>query len=238
MIKINLNKLNEHEKLIFEIIKEKSLTLDSIKITQAAEIANCSISKISKIAKKIGFKNYKQFQDYIYNRELRLNPISDELARLSSFIEHFDHSLVEQMIKLINKHQRIVLFGYGPSFLVAQYFEYKLNTIFKKFAIALSDELGVSSLVDESTLVIVFSTTGNFRSFSDIYRITKDKGGDLLLISEEFNNDFKNSADQIFVLNEQSQPQILMPHEKSRAIFFIFIEEVLRKIIIKDNNHK
>ncbi|HHW22016.1 MAG TPA: hypothetical protein GXX26_03915 [Clostridiaceae bacterium] len=49
---------------------------------------------------------------------------SSELERLKNFIDNFDAALVDQFAELVQAHEKIILFGYRPSFICAQYFEY------------------------------------------------------------------------------------------------------------------
>jgi len=134
-------------------------------------------------------------------------------------------------MSLLNSHEKIILFGYGPSFIVAQYFEYKLRIFTNKFVIAVSDELSVWTMVDEKTLVVIFTATGSFRSFETVYKATKEKNSDVLVIAEEYNTSLMETCDRLFWLSKFPQSPDLKPHEKSRTVFFIFIEEVIQRLI-------
>jgi len=231
MINIDLNNLNPLEKEIYNTLTQKALSISNIKIIQAAEFCNCSISKISKVVKKLGFKNYKQFMSFLYGETISVTFTSNELNRLKQFIDDFDSKVVDDFIDLINKHERIILFGYGPSFIVAQYFEYKLHTITNKYSIAMQDALSVKNMADNKSLLVIFTATGTFKSFEDIYRTAKEKDCTVSVISEEYNPSLVNTCDNLFWLSKYNQPSELKPHEKSRTIFFIFIEEVMQKLM-------
>jgi len=230
MINIDFNKLNPLEKKINEILMNYAKKAPDVTINEAAELCGCSISKISKFVKKLGFSNYKQYVDFIYGRVQPQQKFSTELERLKSFIDDFDGSLVDEFIELMQAHEKIILFGYGPSFICAQYFEYKLRIETNKVVIAVPDEISVENLIDDSSLLIIFSTTGQFRSFNPIYRIAKEKGCSVLLIIEEYNPNLQAGYDRIFWLSKYPQPQELKPYEKSRTVFFIFIEEVIQRL--------
>lgn len=232
MINIDLSNLNTLEKEIFNILMAQSKVESDIKINQAAELCNCSVSKISKFVKKLGFTNYKQYMNFLYGREMNIIQSSSELSRIKKVIDDFDYSMVDAFLDLFDSHDRIVLFGYGPSLIVAQYFEYRLRISSNKFIISISDELSVESMVDESTLLVIFTATGAFKSFESIYNASKKKGGDVLIIVEEYNTALFSNCDRIFWLSKFPQPANLKPHEKSRTVFFIFIEEVIQKMIV------
>ncbi|MBU3112078.1 MurR/RpiR family transcriptional regulator [Clostridium lacusfryxellense] len=234
MINIDFNKLNPLEKMINETLITLSKTATNITITKAAENCDCSVSKISKFAKKLGFNNFKQYIDFLYGKDLPENRSSVELERIKNFIDDFDISLVDEFIKLLNSYKKIILFGYGPSFIATQYFEYKLRINTNKFVIAVPDEISVESLLDDKSLLVIFSTTGKFKSFERINTLAKEKNCQVLLIVEEYNESLLTNYSKIFWMSKFLQPDILKPYEKSRIVFFIFIEEVIQRIIFNN----
>lgn len=232
MINIDFNRLNPLEKKINETLLDHSKTVFDITINDAAALCGCSISKISKFVKKLGFNNYKQYIDFLYGREQPQHPSSAELERIKNFINDFDIALVDEFIELMNAHEKIILFGYGPSFICAQYFEYKLRIVTNKVVIAVPDEISVENLVDDTSLLVIFSTTGQFKSFDHLNTDAKEKGCSVLLIIEEYNPKLLTDYDRIFWLSKHLQPRDLKPYEKSRTIFFIFVEEVIQHILM------
>ncbi len=236
MINIDFNKLNPLEKQIHDQLLKYSQEHQDIKINIAAEMCDCSVSKISKFVKKLGFANYKQYMDFLYGKEIHQKNSSSELERLQNFINDFDPSMVDDFIQLLNKHEKVILFGYGPSFISAQYFEYKLRISTNKFISTAPDEITVNTMVDENTLLIVLTTTGAFRSFENIYQLAKKKGCEVLLIAKEYNTSLMSNCDRIIWLSRFPQSDQLKPHEKSRTVFFIFIEEVIQRLLSIRNN--
>ncbi|HYE11071.1 MAG TPA: RpiR family transcriptional regulator, partial [Patescibacteria group bacterium] len=146
MINIDFSKLNQLEHKIYNRLLECSKLHSDLKITQAADLCSCSVSKISKFVKKLGFTNYKQFMDFLYGKEISQKKTSSELERIKLFIDDFDASLVEEFIELMNNHEKIILFGYGPSFICAQYFEYRLRVCSSKFILAVGDEISLETM--------------------------------------------------------------------------------------------
>lgn len=233
MINIDLDRLNPLEKNINEKLTNYAKVSSDLSIRKASEVCGCSISKISKFVKKLGFKNFKQYVDFLYDRGQLQTEVSDELERLKKFIDNFDIALVDEFIELMQAHERIILFGYGPSFICAEYFEYKLRIVTNKVVIAVPDEVSVRKLMDDSTLLVIFSTTGQFKSFDEIYKTAKEKRCNVLFIMEEYNPQMQNGYDKIFWLSRYPQPQGLKPYEKTRTVFLIFIEEVIRRLLFK-----
>jgi len=87
-------------------------------------------------------------------------------------------------------------------------------------------------MADDKSLLVIFTATGSFKSFEDIYKNAKAKDCTVLVVSEEYNPSLVNACDNLFWLSKYNQSSDLKPHEKSRTIFFIFIEEVIRKLML------
>lgn len=230
MFNIDFDALNPLERQIHTTLKQASRTAETIRITDAAQMCNCSVSKISKFVQKLGFANYKKYLDYLYGRAQPETKPSCELERIGRFLETFDQNKVRELANLIHDSNKLVLLGYGPSYLCAQYFEYKFKTCTNKICIAVPDDLTASSIIDANTLLLVFTVTGAFKSFEEIYRETKAKGAEVALILEEYNPSVLTRYDRIFCLTDGHQPAELKAYEKSRTVFFIFMEEVIREL--------
>jgi len=231
MITIDLDALNPLEKQIHEQMTRHSKMMSTIRINQAAEFCHCSVSKISKFVKKVGFSNYKQYLDFLYGKDISPMDSSNELNRVRSFIDSFETAMVMELLALIDRHDKIALFGYGPSFLCARYFEYRFRNCSDKTFMAVSDEITLNNMVDESTLLLIITETGRFLSFQDVYAGAKQKGARVVIIAEEYNTELFNQCDRIFWLSPTSQPMHLQPYEKSRTLFFIFFEEIIQRLL-------
>lgn len=233
MINVNVNKLNPlelsvHNKLS-KIIKEK----DNIKIVEAAEYCDVSSSKISKLVRKLGFENFKQYKLFFRGDQIISDgkKKSSELERLKNYIENFDPVLIDNFLSIFNKYNKIVLFGLGPSFICVEYFAYKLALLSGKSISVAPSEDYAGRLIDKETLLIVFSVTGKFSSFKSLLHTVKSSEAEMLLILEEYNTSLALKIDNIFYLTDSTQNEDLLPFEKTRTVFFIFIEEVITKLM-------
>ncbi|HCY86637.1 MAG TPA: RpiR family transcriptional regulator [Desulfobacteraceae bacterium] len=231
MITIDFNTLNPLEKHIHEQMRQYSRTMPTIRINQAAAFCNCSVSKISKFVKKLGFNNYRQYLDFLYGKQMTPETQSDELNRVKSFIDTFDTAMIDELLALIDRHPKIALFGYGPSLLCAQYFEYRLRNCSDKTAMAVSDEVTLKNMADDATLLLIITETGRFQSFRNVYDSAREKGATVVIIAEEYNTGLVDQCDRIFWLSSTPQPMHLAPYEKSRTLFFIFLEEVVQRLL-------
>jgi DNA-binding MurR/RpiR family transcriptional regulator len=230
MLSIDISRLNALEKTIYERIRAAAGDT-GLSITGAADLCGCSVSKISKFARRLGFAGYKQFISYVLGKEIVQKESSPELQRIAGFLSRFDEALTDQVIAAINKHTKIILFGYGPSFYCLQYFEYKLQFTTNKTITATDDDLIVRSLIDKESLLLIFSVTGGFKSFTDIYRLALERKCETILILEEYRASMLQEYGKVLFLTESFQSDELQPYEKSRTVFFIFIEEIIRKIL-------
>ncbi|WP_415327640.1 MurR/RpiR family transcriptional regulator [Chryseobacterium sp. MMS23-Vi53] len=225
---INKDLLNPLEKNIYSTLFQEIRQNDALSITEAAELCNCSPSKISKFVHKLGFKNYKEYSAFISGKAFTV--ISDEKERLNKFLEDFNPEIIDHFIQYLQKFEKIILFGYGPSFIVGQYFEYKLRSISDVPVWAVAHETAINDLLSNNNLVIIFSVTGQFRSFNNLYENIISKDGKVAFVLEEGCSEFMEKYNFTIFLSKYIQNSALLPHEKTRTTFFTFIEEVIRKM--------
>lgn len=233
MINLNLDNLNKLELKIYNTILSNVQEDKNLNIMKASEICDVSSSKISKTVKKIGFKNYKDFIKFCKGEltEFDDKSYSEELERLNKYIESFDESIVNEFIEKIQSSNKIVLYGLGPSFICCQYLEYKLRMCTNKTVLAINDEIQIKNIVDSETLFIIFSVTGKFSSFETVCNVVNQKDGKILIVFEEYNNNKYPHTSNIMYLSKFKQNDDLAPYEKTRTVLFIFIEEVIQKLL-------
>lgn len=230
MFTVDTTKLNPFDRKIIDELMAHAKSHPAYKIKDAAQICGCSISQVSKAIKKAGFSGYKNFIRVLYSGEQPREPALDELERLKRVIDDFDISAIDEFVSLIDEHERIILFGYGPSLISAQYFEYKLRFCSGAFVTTAPDEHSAKSLLEQASLLVIFTTTGQYRSFKGLALEAKKKEADVVVVSEEFNPVLLGNCNRYFVLTHHNQPDTLKPHEKTRTVFFIFFEQVIQKI--------
>lgn len=232
MIKVATDKLTKLEEELHDKLSKAVSANDKIKIIEAAEIGDVSPSKVSKLVRKLGFDNFKQYKLYFSGQEMtsKKQKQSNEIERLKLFLETFDTGIIHDFISIFQKYDKIVLFGLGPSFISAEYFAYKLATVSDKNVTVTQSEDFAERLADEKTLLIVFSVTGKFSSFHPLFQNVKKNGSNIMLILEEYVDTREFLADYIFHLSTFNQDDALLPFEKTRTVFFIFIEEIIAKL--------
>ncbi len=233
MFNVDTTKLNALEKKVVDTLVAYKQTGPAPKIPEAAQLCGCSVSQVSKAIKKAGFKGYKDFIQHLYLGKPPQAEGLEELERLKRVIDDFDLSTVDEFVELIYAHEKITLFGYGPSLISAQYFEYKLRFCFSAFVTTAPDEQSAKSLLDRSSLLVIFTTTGQYRSFEALTQEAKRKGADVVVVSEEFNPLLLENCNRYFVLTRHTQSEALKPYEKTRTVFFIFFEQVIQRILLR-----
>ncbi|WP_371017716.1 MurR/RpiR family transcriptional regulator [Pseudalkalibacillus sp. JSM 102089] len=232
MIKLDTNHLTKLEEEVHGKLSDVVATNDKLKIIDAAELCEVSPSKVSKLVRKLGFDNFKQYKLYFSGQQINLEKQkkSNEIERLMQFLENFDPALIDDFVSVFQKYKKVIIYGLGPSFISAEYFAYKLTVVTNKNITVAQSEDFASRLADEDTLLIVLSVTGKFSSFENLFTETKQNGADIMLILEEYVNTLNSMADYIFYLSKFNQDNSLLPFEKTRTVFFIFIEEVIARI--------
>jgi len=234
------NKLNQTEQIIHQKLTPLLKENPKLKIAEAAMICNVSPSKISKYVKKLGFENFKQYRLHFSGQVVLQERASgsDEITRVRNFLEHFDETLVNQFLTYFSKYEKIVLYGLGPTFILLEYFTYKLSFMTEKKIFVTQEENYIERLADEDTLLIIFSVTGAFASFDNIYHNVNTRGGAVLLVLEEYNTNVSSEVDNIIYLTSSAQNPDLLPYEKTRSIFLIYIEEIVSKLMVNAHQKK
>ncbi|MDO8107839.1 hypothetical protein Q6348_11600 [Isoptericola sp. b441] len=230
MLNLDTTKLNPVDQRIVDQLLTEGKRNPSLRIREAAEICGCSMSQVSRAVRKAGFSGYKDFLHVLSTGEQPLKPALAELERLKKVIDDFDIAAVDEFARLIQRHQKITLFGYGPSLICARYFEYKLHLCSSAFVTTAPDEQSARSLLDATSLLIILTTTGQFRSFGDLALDARANGADVVIVSEEFNPQLLETSSHYLVLSDHKQPDALEPYEKTRTVFFIFLEEVISRL--------
>ncbi|SET25860.1 MurR/RpiR family transcriptional regulator [Thorsellia anophelis] len=234
MIKVDGAGLNPLEKVIFSDSKLHIRSNSSIKITELAHQLNVSPSKISKFVRKLGFDSFKQYKEFIKvdeSLQIKQRQDSNELARIAKYISSFDNSLVEAFWYKLSACNKLIIYGIGPSFIVAEYFAYRLRIASNIFVLATNEETVVRNSDKEDTKLLILSTTGQFKSFED--DIAGLNYNEIIFLFEELRF-FEGLRDHtIYYLTQASGDNSLKPYEKSRTLFFIFLEEVIQKFLLK-----
>lgn len=230
-MRIQLNHLNELEQEIHETLSKESQGKTYLTITEAAKLTGVSPSKISKFVKKIGFNGYKEYFRFLTGQELvKQKKMNSEFARIKEFMENFDAQTVTYLAEQIQQYDKIILFGYGPTNICMEYFEYKLVYTVDKNVVRATQSSLIPSLLTENSLLLIFSVAGKFAQFDSLFSEAEKQQTKAILIMEELNTNLVVDKSEIIYLTKSQQDEKLLSHEKTRTILFMFIEEVIREL--------
>lgn len=192
-IKNHYTNLTENEKNIANYILTNSAEVKKLTSSNLSEDLNVSQSSIIKFCKKIGYDGYTEFKNSLIasNRDENQNFIHNEISitdspkqivekiayesktAIDSTISINDIETLNKTVSLIEKANRVFVFGLGASNLVAYDFAHKLLKLNKTTLCDVSShfQLANSTMMTEEDLAFVISFSGE----------TKE----VILISEE-----------------------------------------------------
>jgi DNA-binding MurR/RpiR family transcriptional regulator len=231
MISIDTARLNPLEKHVLETLSGYAKEHSRPTIVEAAQHCGCSVSHVSKAIKKAGFEGYKRYMDYLYTGEQPQQKTHDEIERLKRVLETFDVTMVDNFVDLVRSRSRIIVFGYGPSHIIAQYVEYKLRLCLDAVVTTPPDENTLRSLLGPDTLLIILTATGQYRSFHEVAALARSRDTDVVVVSEEYNSVLMEDCQRYIVLAKEKQPNDLEPYQKTRTLFLVFFEQVILKLL-------
>lgn len=235
MFTLNTESLNPLEQQIHSTLTIQFAQKPDLTIQEAASSCGCSASKISKYIKKLGFPSYKQYRQYMTGRSHAGEKRFDEISRIQNFLTSFDLSIADQFLDTIAQYDKALILGYGPSRYAAEYLEMRIRWNMNRNAVCLSDLTVMDALIDQNTLLIIFTTSGRFTSFEDVIKLVKKRGGKTIILIEEMNTEIYSDDATLIYFTDTRQTCSDVPYVKSRAIFFLFIEIVLQRYLERQN---
>lgn len=159
-----------------QIIENHELIID-MSIHELSNFLNVSPSQISRFIRTIGFYSYKDFKEALkYHGHKKRHPLIEEehltcqefhikiLEETNHFFQHFDFSQADQLIKEIQKHQHVALFGILKSNQIAISLQ---NQLIRKGKICISyiefyQQLRYIQKTQPNDLIIIFSSSGDY----------------------------------------------------------------------------
>ncbi|WP_261884329.1 MurR/RpiR family transcriptional regulator [Vibrio pelagius] len=225
--------LNNLEKKILREITPILEKERNISISKASEQLNISPSKLSKFVRRMGFENFKEFKRlHNKNDEIEMSSVctiqNSHLSSIQTFLENFNQELVDSFYNEMQKYQNIVLYGAGPSFACAAYFSDRIQMVTQKRATAVSDMNMLQHYCNQDTLLITISTSGLYDNYTNLIKVNS---GEKLFLFEDLVNLPELTSYKVFYLTRVSQNNKIKQYKRPRTLFFIFLEEVIEKLI-------
>nr|WP_312579848.1 MurR/RpiR family transcriptional regulator [Sedimentibacter sp.] len=151
----NSLKLNSHELIFAEYIKENYKKISFLDMMDISKILSIDPKHISSYINKIGFNEYEELRNIIRDlamselkstdrfefSSININPkinniknliIDKEISNLNKLLDNFDESTFYSMIEEIIKAPEIIVIGTRSSSIIATYVEHMFNRLGKK----------------------------------------------------------------------------------------------------------
>ena len=181
----NNSRRDSTDSAIAETLLEHIQEIDELSIENVAEMCSVSTSKFSKVVKQLGFNNYKEFRDLVKNEKYRSGyygyedklPMGRYIEKegwepyidiLRYDIDHFtdrtDLNMVRCLARALRDHDEVAAFGSVYSQTAAVDFMFRMAEVGKNirtYTYDLEQEEYMKNM-DENTLVIIFSNSGQY----------------------------------------------------------------------------
>lgn len=221
---------NDSNHMIAAYILKHIHEMKHITIHDMARECYTSTSTISRFVKEIGFRSLTELKDLCAAYEyasfelvhdsldhLRLDGTNDRKTLISyteticdalrNFSETIEFEKIDALNQLIHDNEHVVVFGIHLPGSFAKYYQYLMMTIGKFMeCYELEEEhLKKSEIIQEDSLVIVFSMEGNYiNSNKQVLMNMKKRKCRLVLITQNPVNKFINLFDEVIYCGELS----------------------------------
>ncbi|WGI36826.1 MurR/RpiR family transcriptional regulator [Mesomycoplasma lagogenitalium] len=219
-----IEKLTNTEKMIVNYAEKNPEKFYNFSIKQLASNVSTSISVISKLTKKLGFKSLKDMQFFIFHNYLNLSKtIKDEKNRTSEilsklFIQYkesiyqtahlVDFNKIDLLVLKMIDAEKIFIYGVGSSYLSS----YELSINLQKIginAVSFNDFhsflLISSQQKDKKTLIILFSKSCQTKEIRFIIDLFEKEKTDFFIITANKMINEKYSNTILYYTIEQSK---------------------------------
>ncbi len=175
-------------------------------IHSLAKTCFCSGATVVRVAKKIGFKGYKELKTAIYNdiiidenllkdnnsskekpstqEQISKDLCDNHIKSIENVLNLLDFSVVEAVVKLLIDCKHVNLFGIGASYLVAKDMQMKLERINKNTSLYEDIHMQIirSNNIEKNDISIIVSYSGQTNEILKIANNIKEKGGIIISI--------------------------------------------------------
>lgn len=179
---------NDGELEIFEFIMANNLVVPYMSIRELANEVGVSTTTVMRFIKKVGYDSYNDFKyackislksDKHLERNYDFSEVIDCLKKFNStyYKDKFNDAMV-----LIGNSENVMFLGVGNSGAVGQYGARRFTSA-GKFAISISDPYLKLSSLNEKTLVIALSVSGETSQVIDMVTSCKNVGCKVIVVT-------------------------------------------------------
>lgn len=215
MITDNTEKLNKTDLTILDFCLKNPKLIKNIKISDLADKLFTSPASIVRFTKKLGFAGFAEFKASlslnIKNTDDRFNNnITSDSPNLfndiNKSIELVNENIIEEIIDILHKSNRIEFFGEGSSRLVCSEVAKKFRTI-GKIAFNYDDSsmmyIAAASATENDTIFAV-SLSGETKQIIKALSIAKTNGAKIISLTDISNNSQSKIADKSLFITSTS----------------------------------
>jgi len=252
------NNFTELEKEIADYIIDNKDDIADLKITELAEFTYTSPSTISRFCRKLGEKNYNDFRIHFassvikeyksnidYNKPFLpedntkqiINKMGDLYKEtIESTKDLLDIEILEKVIGLLSKKDRIDVYGMGNSYITALSFERKMmNTpYFVNLKHIPADQRKWAAFSNKNTVSIVISYSGENDEIKKIVDCIKDNNGIIIAITSLHESYLRKNAN--YCLTMCSKENVFSKIESfSSKVSSDYIMDILFSLLFRTN---
>lgn len=243
-VSIHYTELTKTDRKITGELMRKPEVLINRSIQEAAKDLEVSPSAIIRVVKKLqyrGLPDLKNALERYMSEKTELVQSSREELLSESIIGEYKQRLnlirsclsekqLTSIAQMIREAKTTRVLGIGSSGLAAEQFVYSL-LYQDKYVEAITSRTKIfylSRVLDQDTLLIIFTVSGNTDLYEEIFEQAKETGAKIVLITMNRNSKFKQTSTEVLLLpsnlTDFSKPDI---YQLDNRFAFIVLSEIL-----------
>jgi RpiR family carbohydrate utilization transcriptional regulator len=243
-VSIHYTELTKTDRKITGELMRKPEVLINRAIQEAAKDLEVSPSAIMRVVKKLRYRGLPDLKNSLENYKnektelvestkekiLSESIIDDYKERLNLISSCLSEKQLANIAQLIQGAKTTRVLGIGSSGLAAEQFVYSL-LYQDKYVEAITSRTKIfylSRVLDEDTLLIIFTVSGNAELYEEIFEQAQETGAKIVLITMNRNSKFKKLATEVVLLpsnvTDFSKTDI---YQLDNRFAFIVLSEIL-----------
>lgn len=242
------NNLTVSENEIAQYVMNNAEEVVTSTITAIARSTDTSEASINRFCKKLGFKGFNSFkialaQENFYNT-MKEKGDSDDVGVISSISRDYrqmimntsamlDEDLLSKAVDCIKKAERVYIFAYSSTSLMAQELEFKLNTIGinAKAVLDINFMRVAVTNIKKNDLAVVIAPTLLMRDIYHVLTSCKERGAQVLTITSYDSPKLNDLVDYRFVTSDKITAKNSL--SLSNNIIFLFVIDVIFSMMLE-----
>lgn len=202
-----------------------------------------SEASLTRFAQKCGFKGYRQFV-YWYRMELKeeIHRSTEDVTRLTldtyrELLEKsysvFDEVRIQNVVRMISKKNKIIIYGKGYSGISAQELTLRLVSIGINAQCFTDSHLMVMNMpvIDKNTLVIGITVSGTTNDIFYALKRAKSQGADTVIISSVHKKQWDSYIDEFLIISTKEKltlGKLISPQFPTLILFDVLYSNLIQ----------